>query len=59
VAGMRPRVSLVVVVTDGFTPWPDQPPPGSHVVVALLGGSLLGDVAPRPPAWARTVVVPA
>jgi predicted metal-dependent peptidase len=54
VAELRPRVSLVVVVTDGFTPWPDQPPPGAHVVVALING----DAAPAPPAWARAVTVP-
>src|SRR5690606_18897211 len=33
----RPRPDLVVVFTDGYTPWPETPPPGSAVVVALLG----------------------
>jgi predicted metal-dependent peptidase len=55
VAHLRPRISLVVVVTDGFTPWPDDRPPGAHVVVALVNG---GTGAPAPPAWARTVIVP-
>lgn len=58
--GLRPRPGLVVVLTDGYTPWPEQAPP-AKVVVGLL--------APReppvpgvrpidPPAWARTVPIP-
>jgi predicted metal-dependent peptidase len=49
---LRPRPDLVVVVTDGFTPWPDGPPEGSRVVVVLLG-----DDAPSAPSWAREVRV--
>ncbi|HEY3239944.1 MAG TPA: VWA-like domain-containing protein [Acidimicrobiia bacterium] len=49
---LRPRPSVVVVLTDGHTPWPPAPPRGVHVVVALLDGH-----APEPPAWARTVLV--
>jgi predicted metal-dependent peptidase len=47
----QPRPHLVVVLTDGQTPWPDVPPP-VPVVVALLepGG-------PEPPAWLNTVRV--
>jgi hypothetical protein len=41
------------VLTDGFTPWPDEPPLGVRVVVGLLG-----DAAPDAPGWARTVRVP-
>jgi predicted metal-dependent peptidase len=53
-AGLRPRPSITVVLTDGFTPWPDGPPRGMRVVVGLLG-----DDAPDAPDWARTVRVPA
>jgi predicted metal-dependent peptidase len=49
---LRPRPSVVVVLTDGHTPWPPAAPRGVHVVVALLD-----DHAPDPPAWARTVRV--
>ena len=52
-AALRPRPAVTVVLTDGFTPWPDEPPPGIRVVVGLLG-----DAAPEAPAWARTVRVP-
>jgi predicted metal-dependent peptidase len=52
-AALRPRPAVTVVLTDGFTPWPDRPPRGSRVVVALLG-----DEAPDGPDWARAVRVP-
>ena|ERR1039457_401011 len=50
---LRPRPAITVVLTDGFTPWPDDPPRGMRVVVALLG-----DNAPDAPSWARSVRVP-
>jgi predicted metal-dependent peptidase len=50
---LRPRPAIIVVLTDGFTPWPDQPPRGSKVVVGLLG-----DEAPTAPDWARAIRVP-
>jgi predicted metal-dependent peptidase len=52
-AALRPRPAVTVVLTDGFTPWPDRPPRGTRVVVALLG-----DEAPDGPEWARAVRVP-
>jgi len=52
-AALRPRPAVTVVLTDGFTPWPDRPPRGTRVVVALLG-----DEAPDGPGWARAVRVP-
>jgi predicted metal-dependent peptidase len=52
-AALRPRPAVCVVVTDGITPWPDAPPKGMRVIVALLG-----DEPPAPPAWAAAVRVP-
>ena len=49
-AALRPRPQLLVVLTDGRTPWPAAPPSGVRVVVALLERS---DVVP--PAWATVV----
>jgi predicted metal-dependent peptidase/intein/homing endonuclease len=46
----RPRPDVVVVVTDGHTPWPERPPEGARVIVALVGDG-------ESPAWARTVKV--
>jgi predicted metal-dependent peptidase len=45
---LRPRPEIVVVVTDGFTPWPAERP-SSIVVVTVIGDG------PEPPAWARFV----
>jgi Mg-chelatase subunit ChlD len=53
-AELRPRPSIVIVLTDGFTPWPERPPRGIRVVVGLLSD---GARPPgwTPPEWARTV----
>jgi predicted metal-dependent peptidase len=52
-AALRPRPAVIVVLTDGYTPWPDSAPRGSRVVVGLLG-----DEAPDAPDWARAIRVP-
>jgi len=43
---------LVVVLTDGYTPWPEMPP-RARVVVGLLG-----DCPIEPPPWAKVVRIP-
>jgi Putative metallopeptidase domain/VWA-like domain (DUF2201) len=55
-AALRPRPTVVIVLTDGYTPWPDAPPVGMRVVVGLLAE---GDDAAEwpPPGWARTVLI--
>ena len=53
-AALRPRPSITVVLTDGFTPWPARPPKGMRVLIALLG-----DHSPSAPDWARSVRIPA
>jgi len=52
-AVLRPRPAVIVVLTDGYTPWPESAPRGSRVVVGLLG-----DEAPDAPDWARAIRVP-
>jgi predicted metal-dependent peptidase len=55
---LRPRPTVVIVLTDGFTPWPEQPPRGIKVIVGLL----VEGRHPQhwdPPAWARTVRIEA
>lgn len=49
----RPRPEVVVVLTDGDTPWPAAPPPGAAVIIALLGRA--GEFLPPTPAWAERV----
>ncbi len=50
-AELRPRPDLVVVLTDGHTPWPSRAPDGVRVVVGLM------DQAGNVPDWATTVLV--
>jgi VWA-like domain (DUF2201)/Putative metallopeptidase domain len=55
-AALRPSPSVVIVLTDGYTPWPDQPPPGIRVIIGLL----TEDIRPPgwdPPDWARSVII--
>jgi hypothetical protein len=60
---LRPRPSIVVVLTDGFTPWPDAAPKGAKVIVGLLSATASSargfapwmHMAPTPPSWARVV----
>lgn len=49
----RPRPEVVVVLTDGDTPWPATAPRGTAVVVALLGR--VRQALPPTPAWAERV----
>ncbi|MFF4537210.1 VWA-like domain-containing protein [Streptomyces aureus] len=45
--------NIVVVLTDGLTPWPEEHPP-CRVIAALIGSSV-----PQPPDWVETVRIPA
>jgi predicted metal-dependent peptidase len=54
-AALRPRPSVTIVLTDGYTPWPERPPPGMRVVVGLLREGGFG--AWEAPEWARTVLI--
>jgi predicted metal-dependent peptidase len=52
-ARSRPRPDVVIVVTDGYTPWPGQAPAGVALVAALIHRS--GTTPPPAPSWARVV----
>jgi predicted metal-dependent peptidase len=56
---LRPRPDIVVVLTDGETPWPERRPARAQVVAGLIGNRLadLGGLAP--PSWIRAVEIPA
>ena len=51
-AALRPRPVVTVVLTDGYTPWPESQPRGMRVIVGLLG-----EDAPDGPGWARAIRV--
>ena len=50
-AALRPRPDLIIVLTDGYTPWRSAPPPGIRVVVGLM------DHRGKTPDWAATVLI--
>jgi predicted metal-dependent peptidase len=52
-AALRPRPDVIVVLTDGWTPWPDRRPAGATVIIGLIG-----DEAAEPdavPDWAHAI----
>jgi len=51
---LRPRPHILVVFTDGYTPWPTVAPREfDSVIVVLSGGNSRNDV----PGWARTIIL--
>ena len=54
---LKPKPNMVVVLTDGETPWPEYQPPGMHTIVVLVPrkGYRLG--RGTSPEWAKTVVI--
>jgi predicted metal-dependent peptidase len=55
-AALTPRPSVVIVLTDGFTPWPQRPPRGIPVIVGLLKQRSEHGLW-APPDWARVVEI--
>ena len=49
----RDKPDAVVVLTDGYTPWPDEPLKGATLIVALTDDG----AASRVPEWARKVLI--
>ncbi|MBW3627645.1 MAG: hypothetical protein KY412_08580, partial [Actinobacteria bacterium] len=58
-ARLRPRPAVLVVLTDGMTPWPAEAPKGMQVVIGLVddGPRARGGQVWATPAWARVVHV--
>ena len=50
---LRPRPEVVVVVTDGYTPWPERAPAGTRVVVALTRAGGRRRPGRAPSSWRR------
>ncbi len=54
-AELRPRPDVIVVLTDGFTPWPVLGPAGIKVVIGLLLEDAFAPQWHPTPDWATTV----
>jgi predicted metal-dependent peptidase len=48
-ANLRPVPNVIIVITDGYTPWPDKPPRVPVIVAAIADGPT--------PSWATRVEV--
>jgi predicted metal-dependent peptidase len=53
-AALRPAPNVIIVLTDGDTPWPERPLPRSRLVCAVISP----DPPRGTPEWAVTVHVP-
>ncbi|MFN2506736.1 MAG: VWA-like domain-containing protein, partial [Acidimicrobiales bacterium] len=56
-AKLRPRPSVVVVLTDGMTPWPPEAPKGMQIVVGLIANRTQAGRTWAAPQWARVVPI--
>jgi predicted metal-dependent peptidase len=50
---LRPKPDVIIVLTDGYTPWPTVPPPGTALIAVLLLRE--GQTAPPTPQWATRI----
>lgn len=51
-ARLKPLPQLGIIITDGQTPWPDRPPRGMKVIVAMFGNVTAPD-------WANVIQISA
>lgn len=49
----KPTPEVIILITDGFTPYPSEPIPGVELIVALTTEASRDSVPP----WARTLVI--
>ena len=48
------RPNVIIVLTDGYTPWPAEPVT-CRVIAALVGGTAGSLEYPNPPGWVEIV----
>jgi len=53
-ASLKPRPNICIVLTDGYTPWPKEPPSKMKIIVGLINES---ENPPEVPGWAKKVLI--
>ena len=53
-AALRPTPHIIVVFTDGYTPWPAKPPRGIDTTIVVLTDD---DERESVPTWCRTIIL--
>ncbi len=56
-ARLRPTPTVAIVLTDGLTPWPAEPPKPMAVIVGLVARAASGGDPWAAPDWARVVTL--
>ena len=51
---LRPTPKIIVVLTDGFTPWPDTLPKGVETMIVCL---TVAESIKTSPTWAKTILI--
>ena len=51
---IRPRVNIVVILTDGATPWPDRKPVGAAIYLVVLTTKSFASYVPQ---WMTAIVI--
>lgn len=54
---LRPKVNLVIIITDGMTPWPSDPNPGTQTIVVWTKPESYTEWMGTVPPWAKVVKV--
>lgn len=55
-AAQQLRASVIIVLTDGYTPWPAEPPRGCQLVIGVLNPDSPWEQSYPPPPYARRVL---
>ena len=53
-AAAATRPAAIIVITDGFTPWPETRPPGAALTVAALTNTYAVDEVPS---WIKAISI--
>jgi predicted metal-dependent peptidase len=52
----KPQPDIIIVLTDGYTPWPDEPIK-PRLIIGLCGVERDSEVAAGCPPWAKTLLI--